>query len=159
MNSGSAGMTLEVVTLACAHFGSLEMLNLKVEVSWRPPPSQHSRLRLTWLEFSTTSTLFGLVLHRWSSSPWNLIWHTAAGWTMIFGDNGQQFSLIFCSILEDSGVGTFQTKIQPSRPTWKHYKMLSMHKLPEDGRTKLKRKSVFHIRIILSVVSLSSIGI
>lgn len=130
VHSDLVGITSGPVTLACAHLGSLEMLNLNAVVSWDFPPWQDI-LGFTWLdfEFSSTASSMGLNLHRLSSPSRNSIWDKANGWSLIIGDNGQEFSSILCSIFEEKGAGTFQTKIQPSPHTWKQQYSLTSYTL------------------------------
>lgn len=104
------------ITWHRAHSGSRDMLNLNPAF-------------LELLPSLSICDSLSQPLYWWlTSSKSDLIWLEYICWFMLSGGNLTKTSLVFCSILKDRRAGSFQTKIQPSAPTWSHQQINNLPK-------------------------------
>lgn len=117
LDSGYRQTVSSLVTWFCAHFGSLEMLNLKAELSlWAS--SSIRTCSPSWLKCPSSEISFILVVNWWQISSCNMSPSLGtANWNEHIWDGEAACSIIFWDIIDDNWVGNLQTKMQLSPPT------------------------------------------
>lgn len=105
------------ITLVCAHVGRSEIRNLNLEFPWQL--SSRQGIPLVWLKLCRS--ISPLWFPHFSSS--NLITRVKAScWSKVPAVSGPDFTAIAFNICEERWAGSFQTKMQPSPPTWNRSK-------------------------------------